>query len=279
MSLIEQVKEINAEISEFNKSQQEALAYAKFAKESLKKGLDSLKENYGIELPDSDSPEFEEKLKETYTLIKNDLEKQVELSKKVLDLADAGEFGKARELLGISNNLESENDTVEVENTANLDDLEIQPTVEKISEVKSGKGTHHIIEDDGDFELKPVELERKPKNRVSLDSDLEEEQNDTSVKEEPLEEGMSFTRKRRSGIDEVIGIGSDSQADEEDFSIPTRRRRSSFATEPTKESDSSVTLDEITKAVKSEPKGDSGSSDAPIVRSRKKRTMDPDWFK
>ena len=273
MSLIQQVKEINAEISEFNKSQQEALAYARVAKENLENDLKNLKDTYGIELPSIDSPDFEEKLKDIYTRIKEDLEQQVELSKKVLDLADEGEFGKARELLGISNNLESETDTVEVENTTELDESESQTTEEEVVEVaevakaKHGKGVHHVIEDDALDELD--------------DDALAEALEPTKPSEEQVEPTFARRRNRFVGDEpeepkhhEEPTLSGVSNLDE-DFSIPTRRSRSSFTTEGTKET--SVTLDDITKAVKSEPK-EEAVSDAPIVRKRK-RQMDPDWFK
>ena len=269
MSLIQQVKEINAEISEFNKSQQEALAYARVAKENLEKDLKNLKDTYGIELPSIDSPDFEEKLKDIYTRIKEDLEQQVELSKKVLDLADEGEFGKARELLGISNNLEIETDTVEVENTTNSGELESQTTEEEVAEVKHGKGVHHVIEDDALDELD--------------DDALAEALEPTKVPEESVE--PTFARRRNrfvGGEPEEPKVQEESfptgvSALDEDFSIPTRRRRSSFTSAPTEDKGTSVTLDDITKAVKPEPK-EEDVSDAPIVRKRK-RQMDPDWFK
>lgn len=268
MSLIQQVKEINAEISEFNKSQQEALAYARVAKENLENDLKNLKDTYGIELPSIDSPDFEEKLKDIYTRIKEDLEQQVELSKKVLDLADEGEFGKARELLGISNNLESETDTVEVENAAKLDESESQTTEEEVTEVKHGKGVHHVIEDDALDELD--------------DDALADALEPTKPSEEPVEPTFARRRNRFVGdepeepkVQEESPTTGVSDLDE-DFAIPTRRRRSSFTNEPAKDEGNSVTLDDITKAVKPEPKED--VADAPIVRKRK-RQMDPDWFK
>lgn len=269
MSLIQQVKEINAEISEFNKSQQEALAYARVAKGNLENDLKNLKDTYGIELPSIDSPDFEEKLKDIYTRIKEDLEQQVELSKKVLDLADEGEFGKARELLGISNNLESETNTVEVENTAKLGGSEIQTMEEEVVEVKHGKGVHHVIEDDALDELdddalaealeptKPSEEQVEPTFAHRRNRFVGDEPEETKVQEEPATTGVSDL--------------------DEDFAIPTRRRRSSFTSAPTEEKGTSVTLDDITKAVKPEPKIES-VADAPIVRKRK-RQMDPDWFK
>lgn len=273
MSLIQQVKEINAEISEFNKSQQEALAYARVAKENLENDLKNLKDTYGIELPSIDSPDFEEKLKDIYTRIKEDLEQQVELSKKVLDLADEGEFGKARELLGISNNLESETDTVEVENTAKLGESESQITEEEVAEVaevKYGKGAHHVIEDDALDEFD--------------DDALSEALEPTKPSEEPVEPTFARRRNRFVGDEpEEPKVQEESSSTgvsdlDEDFAIPTRRRRSSFTSAPTEEpKETSVTLDEITKAVKPEPK-EEDVSDAPIVRKRK-RQMDPDWFK
>ena len=272
MSLIQQVKEINAEISEFNKSQQEALAYARVAKENLENDLKNLKDTYGIELPSIDSPDFEEKLKDIYTRIKEDLEQQVELSKKVLDLADEGEFGKARELLGISNNLESETGTVEVENTVKLGESEIQTTEEEVTEVpeaKHGKGVHHVIEDDALDELD--------------DDALAEALEPTKPSEDPVEPTFARRRNRFVGdepeetkVQEETPTTGVSDLDE-DFAIPTRRRRSIFTSAPTEEKGTSVTLDDITKAVKPEPKEES-VADAPIVRKRK-RQMDPDWFK